>query len=452
MEKYFNNLISRINYFYKVATLKVPTMFLDEIFNWVKDTYQIGLLQLELETEYLKDYKKSNQTLINDLTDKISNAGGELTGSMGYESLTFKKIFTIPLADMPYINNITDELLNYRAEYFRKQKPTIYSNIKNNIKRLSRLKNKKINKDTLEYETQQKLEEVESKFNSYQVQLTHVKKIAIEVKVLYRSNIKINANFNSSVVKFIDSETLYIGSINLDINTDNNSRKNQYNLFMHTLRARRYSENNFILFLKNVLEHELRHGIQSFISEMKSKKFLFEEKALYNITGIGPKGTEEKYHATSGISKEPIDVFDIYNTPTQSKTLERGKELAHDVLNDGGQSGPKYSVISHEYKDIEYQTRLSDSINTFNAIKEYAPQNTWLMIAKAITAIIKPNELLSYISDLKNKSELDNDVFDQIVEMIDYKVIPNESFSVWKAKVPNKYNAALKTFFKKVQI
>ena len=95
MEKYFNNLISRINYFYKVATLQVPTMFLDEIFNWVKDTYQIGLLQFELETEYLKDYKKSNQTLINDLTDKISNAGGELTGSMGYESLTFRKTFTI---------------------------------------------------------------------------------------------------------------------------------------------------------------------------------------------------------------------------------------------------------------------------------------------------------------------------------------------------------------------
>lgn len=606
-----SKLLNNINFFYKVATIEVADSISKPINDWLRQVYELGdayfrkneytLLIKEVEDRMAKmpSVNKTDRIYIlynklcdeeDDIIKEINYYSNKLLGNTSIQpsgdNIIFVRNFILPIKDFGENFKITDNLINYRYKsYFYKTLKTIYKSVKKDPNFRG------VPKEEIYKEVNKRFEPLVKNFEAETKKLKNIKNIFIPVSARFGKNLLLNggALFSDVSPGIQTSGDTLLSPFKLlfDISSNNQFESIQglsQDNYELPLDLGKNIEKAYLTYLKQIVNHELRHGIQSLIK-------LFQVMSDNNLGGLGPQETIEDLMDFRGrVVPKRKDLFDRdpafnlflsslhsgsaqpynLNYPGQEYAIFRDIKTKAPVLSPQSSinySSPNYDskqnllaclkilivgaagrldnldvdinndqqleellenlnsskintlsnnakniflnkpkdylpidpygdpwssrneylsaveevsahlrdyvenkriqqIIDksnyrskHEYKDIEYQTRLADAVWAFQqAVQTIPDRDNRILFFKAYTSQISmnqfENEIIEKINNKKrqlgkdylNESDLNSIMPNLIVENNNYR-IENSTFRMWKELAPEKYKNALKVIY-----
>lgn len=605
-----SKLLNNINFFYKVATIEVSDSVSKPISDWLLEVYELGtalfrekelkdlIKDVEDKLDKMSNVTKTNPTylLYNKLCDEENDKIREINyyqnklsvntviTPQGY-NIIFERDFTFPLSNFGEDFKITDDLINYRYKtYFYNELKKIYKIVKKDPNFRGK------SKEEIDKEVNSRFEPLVQNFEAETTKLKKINKITIPVFAYFGKDLLLNggaafSNVSPGIVTTTPDTLKSPFKLTFEMSSNNQLESIQglsqgnYEL---PLDLSKNVTKAYLTLLKQIVKHELRHGIQSLI------KF-FQLMSDKGVGGLGPQETIEDLMDFRGkVVPKRKDLFDRdpkfnlflssplypvkYNTSylgeeyavfrdlkTQVPFLSPGSSLNYspnpysakenflaclkiliagaagsldnlDInINDNQQleqllesldsrkinqlsnnaknifldkpkdylpidpNGNPWSsrneylsaveevsahlrdyvdnkriqqikyndnyVSKHEYKDVEYQTRLADAVWAFQqAVQTIPDRDSKILFFKAFTSQISQDQFSNEINEkIRNKkrqlgkselteAELNSIMPNLIIFNQNYK-IENSTFRQWKELAPEKYKNALKVIY-----
>lgn len=603
-----SKLLNNINFFYKVATIEVSDSVSKPITDWLLEVYELGtaifrsfelkalIKDTEDKLDKMTNVTKTNPTylLYNKLCDEENDQMREINyyknklsvntviTPKGYD-IIFERDFILPLSSFGENFKITDDLINYRYKtYFYKKLKEIYKLVKKD----PNFKGKP--KEEIDKEVNNRFEPLVKTFEAETTKLKKIDKIKIPVSAFFGKDLLLNGGASFSDVSpgivTTNPDTLK-SPFKLDFQMSSNNQLKSIELFGQgnyelPLDLSKNTKKGYLALLKQIVKHELRHGIQSLIKLFKlmsdkeigglgpeetieslmdfrgraipKRKDLFDRDPKFNLFLFSPLNNPiypgEEYaifkdlktkvphllspatsmnyilpnpHLTKGnlfaclrilivgaagsLANLDININDNQQLEQLLESLDNRKinQLSNNAKNifldkpkdylpidpngDPWSSRNEYlsaveevsahlrdyvdnkriqqikyndSYISkHEYKDIEYQTRLADAVWAFQqAVQTIPDRDSKILFFKVFTSQISQDQFSNEINEkIRNKkrqlgkselteAELNSIMPNLIIFNQNYK-IENSTFRQWKELAPEKYKNALKVIY-----
>jgi len=221
--------------------------------------------------------------------------------------------------------------------------------------------------------------------------------------------------------------------------------------------------------LKSTLSHELTHLVQTIVKYFKN---LNEEAGLPGAntreTSLHALPPQIKYlipfkdpkHSSKYISGDVFSKISPTGKLLNPKT-NRGyvlNEINNTIIEERPESekteeeknNERVLMVQHPMRDIEFYTRLKDSIDYFNNNKKYLPAKSQKNFAKLMIGDMDIKQFIAQMSS--STSKINNQQLDNMINMINSTTIKDHAlyFNMLYFNQPLKYEKAIKEFYKAI--
>lgn len=456
-----NNLLDKINFFYKTATINVPDAVSNPVIEFVTNAYYAGIIMgnIKVIEKFLKKIKKRKSkyesqgrlSFYNEYVTSLENSIKKLeikhdnlyqsklkgvSKRTEGENIIYSKVFTLNLSDFGPDFIFSDELLDYRKRVFtreiRKKNFTI-------------LINDNFYKNKSRQEINEKVEELIRPtilaFEAKEKKLKKVNKIIFETTLTMGPNVVLNGEAITNEFSSLHGSNIHIANmtkmisptnINIFMNVkDQKNDLNQFQLGAFTIGdiTNFNVEEKYLLVTHQIIRHELGHLIQYLIKEFKLMN-------PSNVGGLGPRETIELRRDVRGLPEVRERSTFLESGYLGSKTVDITDPQTNIVTQVPVSPQGEFAMYQEDKVTSVNQLKVADIISKYSL----SPSMDDILSSclKILNVYLTPGQTDDFLNSLT--IEKINELYNNAMSTASFGSLPNDPFgNRWESRSQFRY-------------